>query len=78
MPKKVSIAWKGGFNTEFIKSGEIKNVTHRVTSMHIDNFTSKITVNIEKGINVNTITISMQDAIIMGFIDFDALKKYCI
>ena len=51
--------------------------THIVTSIFVDNLLSVVTVNIQKGNQVDTVNITMQYAQETGLINLDALKNYC-
>jgi hypothetical protein len=47
-----------------------------ITAIHIDNFAKMCTIVKEKGLNVKTFTISMEQAQRIGFINIDALEPY--
>lgn len=51
--------------------------THHVTSIQVDYFSSMVHVVIEKGLDVQKHTFSMEHAQEIGFINFNALLKYC-
>ena len=52
-------------------------VTHYVTSIHVNPITSMVHVHILKGVNIEHCTFSMAEAQEIGFINFNALLKYC-
>jgi|SanBayMetagenome_1026888.scaffolds.fasta_scaffold14540_2 hypothetical protein len=54
-----------------------KKPTHIVTDIFVDNFHSVITVNIQKGNEVDTVNITMQYAREIGLINLQALENYC-
>jgi hypothetical protein len=60
-----------------IKDG--KDVTHNVTSVKIDvvNNPQFVTVVIENGIEVNQVSLSKESAQEIGFINVNALKRFC-
>jgi hypothetical protein len=47
-----------------------------ITSINIDNFNKTCTVTREKGLDVKTFTISMEQAQEIGFINIEALELY--
>lgn len=62
------------------KSLDIKTMkppTHCITSIYIDNFNNFVSVIIQKGLEINSVKITMEKAQEMGFINFNALKDYC-
>ena len=73
MTDKTIVAWGIGFHD--VKEG--KDITHNVTNIFIDSFSSMVTVTIEKGLKVNTVNFSMEHAQKIGFIDIKKLKEYC-
>ncbi len=52
-------------------------VTHRATSVNVDNLNRTISIVIEKGIEVNAVELTMEEAQRIGFVNFNALKAYC-
>lgn len=58
-------------------SGDGRDVTHRVTSINVDNWSHMVTVVIERGLTVETVEMSMEKAQAIGFINLNALEKYC-
>ena len=52
-------------------------VTHKVTSIHFDNFKHTVKVVIEKGIEISQPEMTMEYAQEIGFINIQALKSYC-
>lgn len=51
--------------------------THNITNIHIDNRGHMVQLTIEKGLNINQVTMSMEHAQNIGFINIDVLKCYC-
>lgn len=47
-----------------------------VTSMIVDSISHTISLILEKGLRVDKISISVEEAEDIGFIDFDKLKRY--
>lgn len=72
-PKKCVVSW--GVSPYDIL--EAKDVTHNVTNIFIDSFSSMVEVTIQKGLNVSTVAFSMEHAQEIGFINIKALKDYC-
>jgi|GEM_PF-4363811 len=54
-----------------------REITHRVTSISIDNMSHMATIVIEKGLKVEVVKISMDFAQHIGFINMDVLLPYC-
>ncbi len=67
------ISWGVGFYD--VKEG--KDITHNVTNIFIDSFSSMVRVTIEKGLKVYTVNFSMEHAQEIGFINIKALSNYC-
>ena len=67
------ISWGVGFYN--VKEG--KDITHNVTNIHIDSFSSMVKITIEKGLKVYTVDFSMEHAQEIGFINIKALSNYC-
>ena len=67
------ISWGTGFYD--IK--EDKYVTHKVTNIFIDSFSSMVRVTINKGLKAYNVQFSMQHAQEIGFINIKALSNYC-
>lgn len=68
-----AIAWGVGFYD--VKEG--KDITHNVTNIFVDSFSSVIKVTIQKGLKVYTVDFTMEHAQKIGFINFKALSNYC-
>ena len=60
----------------FFDINKMKDPTHKVTSIHIDNFNEIIEFGITQGVTVNTTRITMQTAIDIGFINLYALERF--
>ena len=73
MAQQTVISWQQNLSTR--KEG--KKTTHAITFIHIDSVTSMVKVVIEKGIDVDSINMTMEHAEDIGFINFEALKQYC-
>ena len=58
-------------------TGDGRDVTHMVTSINVDSWNHMVTVVIEKGLTVDTVEITMEQAQDIGFINLNALEKYC-
>lgn len=58
-----------------IKTG--KDFTHNISSLYFDRFNQEIIINIEKGVKVETIKISCQEARKIGFLNIEKLAPYC-
>lgn len=54
----------------------MKDATHIVQSIHIDNFMQRVQFSIAKGTSVQTYEITMDYARDIGFINLDALKQF--
>lgn len=67
------ISWGVGFYD--VK--EDKDITHNVTNIFVDSFSSMVKVTIQKGLEVYTVNFSMQHAQEIGFINIKALSNYC-
>jgi hypothetical protein len=65
------------FGVGFFCIKENKEVTHNVTNIFVDNSTHKVTVIIEKGHKIESLSISIEEAERIGFIDVKKLEKYC-
>ena len=70
---EVVVAWGVGFYD--IK--EEKYITHNVTNIFIDSFSSLVNVTFQKGAEVYTVSFSMSHAQEIGFIDIKKLQEYC-
>lgn len=67
------------FNNTHFKVSRDKFVTHSVGSIYVDSFAGTVKVAIEskaKG-NVEVVTMTMDQAERIGFINIEALKDYC-
>lgn len=53
-----------------------KNTTN-INSINIDNFMQTVSVTTQKGLRVQVVNMSMENAQDIGFINVDALKNYC-
>lgn len=67
------ISWGVGFYD--VK--EDKDITHNVTNIFIDSFSSTVKVTVQKGLKVYTVNFSMEHAQEIGFINIKALSHYC-
>lgn len=67
------ISWGVGFYD--VK--ECKDITHNVTNIFIDRFSSMVEVTIQKGLKVYTVKFTMEHAQEIGFINIKALSNYC-
>ena len=67
------ISWGVGFYD--VKEG--KDITHNVTNIFVDSFSSMVRVTIQKGTKVNTVDFTMEHAQEIGFINIKALSNYC-
>lgn len=67
------ISWGVGFYD--VKEG--KDITHNVTNIFVDSFSSIVKVTIQKGLKVYTVDFTMQHAQEIGFINIKALSNYC-
>jgi hypothetical protein len=56
---------------------DLKESTHRVTAIHIDNFAHTVTFNIEKGKNVDQVHLSMETCAELEIINIEKLENYC-
>jgi len=56
---------------------DLKDSTHRVTSINVDNRLESVTFIIEKGQNVDQIHLSMEACQDLGVINLENLKNYC-
>ena len=65
------------WGTTFLNQETMENATHHVTGIYVDSHSSIVTVNIEKGTSVDQIKISMEAAQEIGFINIQALSKFC-
>ena len=66
------ISWGVGFYD--LKEG--KDITHNVTNIFVDSFSSMVRVTIQKGRKVNTVDFTMEHAQEIGFINIKALSNY--
>lgn len=72
-PVKQTIVWGQSFMDA--KTGEDANV--HVTNIHINNMSGNVTAIVETGIDVKAITLTMERAMKIGFINLNALSDYC-
>jgi hypothetical protein len=56
---------------------DLKESTHRVTSINIDNRSELVTFIIEKGQNVDQVHLSMETCAELGIINIEKLENYC-
>lgn len=54
----------------------LKEATHRIQAIHIDNFKKSVAISIRKGIIVDIIELTMEKAEEIGFINTNALKDF--
>lgn len=73
MSKKPIIAWKN----RLFDVTSMKNVTHSVSSIHVDSFASTVKVVVEKGLTVQQFEMTMEQAQLIGFINVNSLLEYC-
>jgi hypothetical protein len=67
------IAWKN----QLFDVVTMKNVTHSITEIYIDSFSSMVKVVIQQGLKVYTVHFTMEHAHQIGFINVKALSNYC-
>ena len=60
------------FDIHTMKDAEI-----RITNIHIDSFNNIVTITKEVGLNIDRITMTMENARAIGFINLNALSGYC-
>ena len=70
--KNIQIGTLAWFDAE-----TLNEVTHRVTTMRVDIYDSQVYLKKEKGVKVESINLSLQEAKHIGLINFDALKPFC-
>ena len=58
-------------------SRDLKDSTHRVTAINIDNHSETVTFNIEKGPTVDQVRLTMEACQDLGIINLEKLEKYC-
>jgi hypothetical protein len=56
---------------------DLKDATHRVTAIHIDNRSHIATFIIEKGVNVDELKLSMSACEELGIINLQKLENFC-
>jgi hypothetical protein len=56
---------------------DLKDSTHRVTAIHIDNHSAKVTFNIERGTTVDQVHLTMEACQDLGIINLEKLEGYC-
>lgn len=56
---------------------DLKDSTHRVTAIDIDNHSETVTFNIERGQIVDQVHLSMEVCQDLGIINLKKLEKYC-
>ena len=58
-------------------SRDLKDSTHRVTAINIDNHSGIATFNIERGTTVDQVRLTMEACQDLGIINLEKLEKYC-
>ena len=58
-------------------SRDLKDSTHRVTAINIDNHSGIATFNIERGTTVDQVYLTMEACQDLGIINLEKLEKYC-
>ena len=58
-------------------SRDLKDSTHRVTAINIDNHSAIATFNIERGTTVDQVHLTMEACQDLGIINLEKLEKYC-
>ena len=58
-------------------SRDLKDSTHRVTAINIDNHSGIATFNIERGTTVDQVRLTMEACQDLGVINLEKLEKYC-
>lgn len=58
-------------------SRDLKDPTHRVTAINIDNHSGIATFNIERGTTVDQVRLTMEACQELGIINLEKLEKYC-
>lgn len=56
---------------------DLKDSTHRVTSINVDNHSETVTFNIERGQIVDQVHLTMETCQDLGIINLYKLEKYC-
>ena len=56
---------------------DLKDSTHRVTAINIDNHSGIATFNIERGTTVDQVYLTMEACQDLGIINLEKLEKYC-
>jgi hypothetical protein len=56
---------------------DLKDSTHRVTAINVDNHSETVTFNIERGQVVDQVYLSMEACQDLGIINIEKLEKYC-
>ena len=56
---------------------DLKDSTHRVTAINIDNHSAIATFNIERGTTVDQVYLTMEACQDLGIINLEKLEKYC-
>lgn len=68
-----TIVWGGAlFDTETLKDADV-----HITGIYINNADDIVTIIREVGLDVKRITMSMENARAIGFINLNALNNYC-
>lgn len=70
--KNIQVGTLEAFNIE-----NKKDITHKVTNIKIDIIENSVSLTIEKGTQVEKISLSLQEAKNIGFLNFEALKPFC-
>ena len=58
-------------------SRDLKDSTHRVTAINVDNHSGIATFNIERGTTVDQVRLTMEACQDLGIINLEKLEKYC-
>lgn len=65
------------YGRSFLNFKEDTKPTHNINTILIDNFGHMVTIIIQKGLKVETVEMTMENAEKIGFINPSALKEYC-
>lgn len=72
MTEDVVISWGVGFYS----AKQDKNITHHVTGVFVDVFNSSVRATVQKGLEVQTVNLTIERAQDIGFINFEALSVF--
>ena len=56
---------------------DLKDSTHRVTAINMNNHSETVTFNIERGTIVDQVRLTMEACQDLGIINLEKLEKYC-